>query len=152
MNSVDSNFTWTGDLLLTSGPWFGTVPFNTNAVTFRKVGTMTWAASTVTGNEEYSPPAFVLDDFSGHYGGGLHQTAIGCSNPAFSGTTESIGVLNITQNGAAITLQSFPTTGGSCSFPGTLTQAGQMGAVSGSYARICVAMASLECFTSSRCR
>src|SRR5438552_8535929 len=92
-----------------------------------------------TGNEEYSPPAFVLDDFSGHYGGGLHQTAIGCSNPAFSGTTESIGVLNITQNGAAITLQSFPTTGGSCSFPSTLTQAGQMGAVSGSYARICVA-------------
>jgi hypothetical protein len=133
MNSVNSkgSFTWTGDLLLTSGPWFGTVPFNTNAVTFRKVGTMRWDASTVTGGTlSYSVDGvpvtknivrqlLVLDDFSGHYGGGLHRTAI--------------GVLNIAQNGAAITLQSFPASGGSCSFPGTLTQAGQMGSVSGSY-------------------
>jgi hypothetical protein len=144
MNSA-GGFTWTGDLLLTSGPWFGTVPFNSNAVTFRKVGTMTWVATTVTGGtlsyavdgvpvtKNIVRQLLVLDDFSGHYGGGLHQTASGCSNPAFNGTIESIGVLNITQNGAAITLQSFPTSGGSCSFPGTLSQAGQMGAVTGSY-------------------
>lgn len=145
MNSVGS-FTWSGDLLLTSGPWFGTVPFNTNAVTFRRVGTMRWVASSVTtGSLTYSvdgvPVAktlvrqlLVLDNFSGHYGGGIHQTATGCSNPGFNGTIENIGVLNITQNGAAITLQSFPLNGPSCSFPGTLTQAGQMGDVTGSYA------------------
>jgi hypothetical protein len=144
MNSVGS-FTWSGDLLLTNGPWFGTVPFNSNAVTFRKVGTMRWAASTVTaGTLTYSVDGvpvgknlvrqlLVLDDFSGHYGGGIHQAITSCSNPGFNGTTESIGVLNITQNGPVITLQSFPTTGGSCSFPGALTQAGQMGDVAGSY-------------------
>src|SRR3982074_2271678 len=47
MNSVGS-FTWSGDLLLTSGPWFGTVPFNSSAVTYRSVGTMRWVASSGT--------------------------------------------------------------------------------------------------------
>src|ERR1700686_1872293 len=32
------NLVWTGDLYLTRGPWFATVPFNSNAVTYRKVG------------------------------------------------------------------------------------------------------------------
>jgi hypothetical protein len=144
MSSV-GNFTWTGNLLLTNGPWFGTVPFNTNAVTFRSVGTMTWTASSViTGTLTYSvdgvPVAknlvrqlLVLDDYSGHYAGGIHQTSTGCFNPAFNGTRESIGTVNVTQNGAAITLQSFPSTGGSCSYPGMLTQFGQMGDVTGSY-------------------
>ena len=40
------NFVWTGDLYLTNGPWFGTVPFT--GVSYRKVGTMTWTAQTVT--------------------------------------------------------------------------------------------------------
>jgi len=39
----------------------------------------------------------------------------------------------VTQNSNAITLQSFPSTGGSCSYSGTLSQLGQMGAVSGSF-------------------
>jgi hypothetical protein len=144
MSSV-GNFAWSGDLLLTSGPWFGTVPFNTNAVTFRKVGTMRWTASTVTaGTLTYSVDGvqvaknlvrqlLVLDDYSGHYGGGVHGETTGCFNSAFNGISESIGIVNITQNGAAITLQSFPTTGGSCSYPGTLTQLGQMGDVTGSF-------------------
>jgi hypothetical protein len=145
MNSV-GNFTWTGDLLLTMGPWFGTMPFNPNAVTFRKVGTMRWVASTITGgtltysvdgvpvSKNITRQLLVLDDYSGHYGGGIHQTSTDCFNPAFNGTLENIGTLNITQNGAAITLQSFPATGGSCSYSGTLTQLGQMGDVTGSYA------------------
>jgi hypothetical protein len=144
MNSV-GNFTWTGDLLLTMGPWFGTMPFNPDAVTFRKVGTMRWVASTITGgtltysvdgvpvSKNITRQLLVLDDYSGHYGGGIHQTSTGCFNPAFNGTFEDIGTLNITQNGAAITLQNFPATGGSCSYPGTLTQLGQMGDVAGSY-------------------
>ena len=137
--------TWTGDLLLTSGPWFGTVPFNSNAVTFRQVGTMTWTANTTTtGALSYSVDGvpvsknvvrqlLVLDTFSGHYGGGIHQTLSSCSNPGFNGTNEAIGVLNVMQNGSAITLQSLPFPAGSCSFPGTLSQAGQMGDVTGSF-------------------
>jgi hypothetical protein len=138
-------FTWSGDLIATTGPWFGTVPFNTVTVTTAKVGTMTWTAQTVaSGMLTYTVGAvsvtkslvrqfIALDDFSGHYGGGIHSTFIGCANPAFNGTVESIGVVNISQNGPAITLQSFPSNGGSCSYPGTLTQLGQMGDIVGSY-------------------
>lgn len=145
LNAQAGPFTWSGDLIATSGPGFGTMPFNPGTVTRGKVGTMTWTAQTVTsGTLTYSVgdiaisknlvrQLLALDDFSGHYGGGLHQSTTGCFNPAFNGTTENIGILNITQNGTAITLQSFPYTGGSCSFPGTLSQAGQMGSVTGSY-------------------
>jgi hypothetical protein len=140
------NLTWTGDLYATTGPWFGTEPFNPANVIATKVGTMTWAPTSVTtGTLIYDVngvtvvknvirQTLVFDDFSGHYGGGIHQTTTDCANPAFNGTLENIGVLNITQSGAAITLQSLPATGGSCSFPGTLTQFGQMGVVDGSYA------------------
>jgi hypothetical protein len=138
-------FTWSGDLIATTGPYFGTMPFNPSTVTIAKVGTMTWAAQTVeTGVLTYnvgsvnvaknlSRQPIATDDFSGHYGGGLHQTATGCSNSGFNGTRESIGTLNVTQNSNAITLQSFPSTGGSCSYSGSLSQLGQMGAVSGSF-------------------
>ena len=145
LNST-GGFNWSGALIATTGPWFGTVPFNPATVTIASVGTMTWSAQTVdSGTLAYNVGAvavtknlvrqpIAMDNFSGHYGGGIHQTATSCFNPAFNGTTESIGVLNVTQNGAAITLQSFPTNGLSCSFPGTLTQAGQFGDVIGSYA------------------
>jgi hypothetical protein len=38
------NLVWTGDLIVTNGPWLGAVPFNPRAVTYRKLGTITWAA------------------------------------------------------------------------------------------------------------
>ncbi len=33
---------WTGDLMQTGGPWFGTQPFNPAAVTVARVGSMTF--------------------------------------------------------------------------------------------------------------
>src|SRR5437867_10196852 len=42
------NFTWTGDLYATTGPYFGTVPFNPANVVATKVGTMTWTQTSVT--------------------------------------------------------------------------------------------------------
>jgi hypothetical protein len=143
--TYSGNFVWTGDLFLTNGPWFGTVPFNPNAVGLRRVGAMTWNATTITDgvlnygvdgvtvSKNLTRQTLVFDNFSGHYGGGIHTDTTGCFDPALNGTTESMGILNITQSGQAITLASFPSTGGSCSFAGTLTQAGQMGAVNGSY-------------------
>ncbi len=75
------------------------------------------------------------EDYSGHYGGGLHEVVTGCSNPGFNRDDRvMLGILNITQSGfSTVTLASFPTGGGSCSYAGTLTQAGQMGSVTGSY-------------------
>jgi len=139
-------FTWSGDLYTATGSPFSAVPYNSGIFTPRKVGTMTWYGITVTtGNLTYTVDgAFVAksltrqvlanEDYSGHYGGGVHQLATVCDNPALDGTTEPVGVLNITQNGNAVTLSTVPASGGSCSYSGSLTQSGQMGAVSGNYA------------------
>jgi hypothetical protein len=137
--------TWTGDLYLTSGPWFGTVPFDPMLVSRRIVGTMTWTAMTVTtGRLDYSVDGVGVskdltrqfagyDNFAGRYAGGIHWDTSGCFNSAYNGTYEQLGIYDVTQSGQAITLDYFPASGGSCSYPGVLTQAGQMGAVTGSY-------------------
>jgi hypothetical protein len=145
MTPISAPFTWSGDLYATTGPWFGTVPFNPANVTATKVGTMTWTAKTVeTGNVAYTVngaavskdvvrETLVYDDYSGHYGGGIHSFIYGCMDPALNGTVENMGVLDITQNGQSVTLESSPTAGGSCSYDGTQTQSGQMGIINGSY-------------------
>lgn len=144
--SSPGTIVWSGDLYATKGPWFGTVPFNSSQVTLRKVGTMTWTAQSVTGGTlSYSVDgaqvtktmARVLiryDDFSGHLAGAIHQTASGCVNSSLNGTAESAAIINISQNGQAVALGVFPANGGSCTYSGALTQAGQMGAVSGTFA------------------
>lgn len=141
------NFVWTGDLYLTHGSWFGARPYNPIALGFRKVGTMTWTAMTVTsGQLKYNVDGvfivknptrllLVYDDFSGHYGGGFHQITNGCQNPAFNGTAvKTKGTLDITQSGQSIALVAVPSSGASCTYNGALTQAGQMGTLTGTYA------------------
>lgn len=139
------NFAWTGDLYVTNGPWFGTVPFNPSAVGYRKVGTMTWNALFVTtGTLTYSVDGvpvtktvtrqtLVLDNFAGRYAGAVHQTQSGCFSPANNGTAEVVAVLAVTQNGTAVSLASTAQTGIACTYSGTLSQAGQMGEISGAY-------------------
>jgi hypothetical protein len=135
-----SNLTWTGTLYATTGTDFS-LPWNPAALTLTPVGTMTWQAPFVdSGTLTYVVngatvvknvvrQTLVLDDFSGHYGGGIHSDVTNCANPAFNGTAESFGVLNITQNGSAIAIQSAPVSGASCSYTGTLSQFGQMGEI-----------------------
>jgi hypothetical protein len=139
------NLVWSGDLYETTGPSFGAAFFNQNAVVYRKVGTMTWTATSVTtGQLRYDVDGVfvvknmarqfvVFDDFGGHFAGGIHEATSGCANPSFNITEERLGILNITQNGQSIALTSFPTSGPTCSYNGTLTQAGQMGAIQGTY-------------------
>jgi hypothetical protein len=135
---------WTGDLYATTGPWFGTVPFNTANVTLTKVGTMTWTAqASNTGNVAYTVNGvavsknvirqkLVLQDYSGHFGGGIHQTTTGCASPSVNGTVEKIGVIDISQSDGMITIAAAASSG-ACSYNGTLTQFGQMGDVVGSF-------------------
>ncbi len=138
------NYMWTGDLLRTQGPWFGTAPFDPNTVTFRKVGTMTWKASaTSTGVLTYSVDGvavsknltrqlLVLDDFSGRYAGGMHQTLTGCADSSLDATNDQFAFLTVTQNAASVTM-STSTSNITCTFSGNLSQAGQMGDVTGNY-------------------
>ncbi|HET9730184.1 MAG TPA: hypothetical protein VFR41_12215 [Acidimicrobiia bacterium] len=137
---------WEGDLYLTHGPWFGTVPFDPGLVTYRKVGTMTWIPQSVdSGLISYTVDGvgvvknvvreeLVLDDFSGTYMGGLHERATACTDPSLDQTTESSGLLQITQSGESIQMQSIGADGTiECVYSGTLTQAGQMGGITGSF-------------------
>ena len=139
------NLTWTGDLILTSGPWFGTVPFNPAAVSRRRVGALTWTARTVSsGGLSYSVDGvfvaknlirqlLVYDDYNGAYRGATHEDVTGCANGALNGVFEQNTTLNILQNGTAVTLSGGFATSGFCSLSGALSQAGQMGQVDGSF-------------------
>ncbi|HEV2976678.1 MAG TPA: hypothetical protein VG425_03755 [Casimicrobiaceae bacterium] len=132
--------TWTGILYATTGPYFATVPFNPMLVGYSPVGTMTWAAQTAeTGTLTYSVSGtmvvknmvrqlLVLDDFSGHYAGGFHKVVTGCTNATLNGTSDVMGTIDVTQDGTTISIvETFPATGSSCTYSGTLSQAGQMG-------------------------
>ena len=138
------NLTWSGDLYATTGPYFGTVPFNPANVVATKVGTMTWLAQTiVTGMLTYDVngvgvvknvvrQTLVYDDFSGHYAGAHHEDFTGgCT----SGTKEAFDLFYVTQTGATLSLvAASPTVAGSCTYTGMLSQAGQMGTIQGSFA------------------
>lgn len=139
------NFVWSGDLIATTGPWFGTVPFNPNTVTTRRVGNIRWTATSVTTGElRYdvdgvqvvkNATRFLVayDDFSGKYAGGFHVDTTGCFNSANNGTIEAFATLNVTQDGPAMTIAASMGTAGSCTFTGIFSQAGQFGAVNGTY-------------------
>ena len=140
------NFTWTGDLYATTGPYFGTVPFNPANVVATKVGTMTWVAQTVdTGTLSYVVDgvavtknvvrqALVLDDFSGTYLGAFHASATGCTDPADNTPPFDVPftTISVTQSGQAIsiTISAF---GFALTISGTLSQSGQFGTVLGTY-------------------
>jgi hypothetical protein len=140
------NFTWTGDLYATTGPYFGTVPFNPANVVATKVGTMTWVAQTVeTGTLTYNVDGvavtknvvrqtLVFDDYSGTYLGAIHFTLTGCPNPADNGSGEiPITTFSVVQDGQTlrITISVLDVTLAAIS--GTLSQSGQFGAVLGTY-------------------
>ena len=146
MSSTDGS-TWTGDLYATTGPWFGTVPFNPSNVVATKVGTMTWTAQgDDTGNVFYSVngiqvsknvvrQTLVFDDYSGTYLGAFHVGVRGCTNPADNLAPSDFPVLfsiTVTQSGQSVTIK-FSALGIGITTTGTLSQSGQFGTVIGTY-------------------
>jgi len=140
-----SNLTWTGPLYATTGPWFGTVPFNPQNVNAVQVGTMTWSAPFVeSGTVAYSVngvnvsknvvrQVLVNDDFNGTFPGAVHMTYTNCSNSANNGTFEIYAAISVIQSGSSVTLGYANQAGGTCSFVGTFSQAGQFGKMVGNY-------------------
>ena len=140
------DLTWTGDLYATTGPYFGTVPFDATKVVPTKVGTMTWTAqSTNAGTLTYTVngvavtknvvrQTIVADDYSGTYLGALHGAATGCTNPSSDTPPFDVpsATIAVTQHGQSIgiVISAFGT---SVVIPGTLTQNGQFGDVVGTY-------------------
>lgn len=144
--TYQGDLAWEGDLLATTGPWFGAIPFDASTVVVRKVGTISWTALAVnTGRTSYSVDgvnvsksvvrqALAFEDYSGHYAGASHRATGSCADSTHNVVSEDLGVFHVEQSDQTVTLTSFPQKGGSCAYAGTLTQAGQMGAFAGSYA------------------
>ena len=147
MGPTGALFQWTGDLYATTGPWFGTIPFDPTTVTVTKVGTMTWTAQTGnTGNVSYSVngvmvsknvvrQALVFDDYSGTYLAALHVAVTGCTDPTENLPPTDFPVLftvTVTQNGASMTI-TISSLGMGLTITGTLSQSGQFGALIGTY-------------------
>ncbi|HEY2865054.1 MAG TPA: hypothetical protein VGK37_15640 [Casimicrobiaceae bacterium] len=144
MQSV-GNSMWTGDLFAATGPWFGTVPFDPNAVMGRRAGTMTWTAQTLsTGTLAYVVDGVAVtknvvrettatDDYSGTYLGALHLMATNCTNPTDNASGEiPFTTISVTQNGqsATLTMTILVLT---LTITGTVSQDGQFGTVAGTY-------------------
>jgi hypothetical protein len=134
---------WKGDLYVTRGPWFGAAPFNSAAVQLRKVGTMTWLPTRVSsGTLTYDVDGVVVtkelqrylihyDTLSGSYYGGFVYFS-GCTNSGGAVTTE-LASFSVAQTGLNVTITESIIAGGSCTYSGTYSQAGQMGLINGTF-------------------
>lgn len=142
MNATGS-LVWSGDLYATTGPWFGTVPFDPMSVMPRKVGSMTWSAPSINaGTLTYSVDGvgviknlvrqFIAnDDFSGTFLGAIHETLTACTDPAKNGTFEDFATITLTQNALNLAFTLTSQMGIACTFAGTLSQNGRFGAATG---------------------
>jgi hypothetical protein len=135
---------FTGDLYVTSGPWFGAF-FNPNAVVARKVGTLqfdatstdfatlTYSVDGVGVRKQVERQLWAYEDFTGSYYGGLVYDQSGCANPGNNGHVEEFGAFQITHaanNTFSLTLQS---NFGTCTVVGNYSQLGHMGTVNANY-------------------
>jgi len=140
-----SNLTWTGQLIATSGTYFG-VPWIPLQLTQSPVGTMTWSAPLVNGGtltyvvngvtvvKNVIRQSLVLDDYSGNYAGYAHRVFTGCTDITKNGTFDEPITLDITQTGTTITsVNTTTTTSNACTFTGNVTEAGQMGEFDGAF-------------------
>jgi len=147
LNSTDG-MTWTGDLIATTGPWFGTVPFDPNMVTRRKAGTMTWVAGGVTSGtltyvvdgvqvtKNVVRQLIAVDDYTGTYLGAVHFNSSACTNPANNGSGEIPNItITVTENVPSSSIGVvFSQSGQTITMTGTLTQDGQFGSLTGTFA------------------
>lgn len=136
---------FSGDLIQTTGSYFGAGAFTPGAVTRTKVGTITFDATTVTTAKlTYSVGALTVvktisrqllktQDISGSYYGGFIYNASGCIPPVLNGSTNQIASLLIGQVGTAVTIFESTVSGVSCNFGGAYTQDGHLGTVTGTF-------------------
>jgi hypothetical protein len=139
------DFVFTGDLLQTTGSYFGGPVFTPGAVTRTKVGTITFDAVSPTSakltysvngvvvNKTISRQLLKAQNLSGSYFGGLVYTASGCTPTALNGPTNQLASLQIAQTGTTVTIFAASISGGSCNFTGAYTQDGHLGTVTGTF-------------------
>jgi len=143
----EANAAWSGDLLRTTGPYFGAVPYNAAAVSAGRVGTMTFTPTSAdTATLQYSINGVAVtksvsrqqapvDNYSGAYTATVYVVTTHCSNTDDNGSRVGLYTVTVDQKGTAFSLAaSFAKHGtSSCTYSGTYVQTGRTGAVGTSY-------------------
>jgi hypothetical protein len=137
------NFVWVGVLYATTGPWFGG-PFDPSLVTRRQAGTatftllfmnqatFTYSVDGVVSTLTLTRQTWTNENYSGTYAGGYSIRMSSCTPSSLNGIQEIVGVLNVSQVGASMSVV-LTTTGLVCSYVGAYTQTGKLGDVQGTY-------------------
>ena len=122
----------------------GLGPFNPASVSVRTAGSarfesinlgtavFSYTVDGVAVSKTIERQTWTNEDYSGNYAGGYSIRASGCRPSLYNGITEAAGVLNVTQNGAAVTMASASNLG-TCTFSGNYSQIGKLGSVAGNY-------------------
>lgn len=135
---------FTGDMYLSSGSYFGDPTFTKTPAT--KVGTATMAFnSATTGTLTYTiggvavtkqivRQTFAGNSLAGTYFGGVTSDRTSCSNSAQNGQFDITGVLLVTQTGSSVYMETdFPDGNGgtgACAYRGNYTPQGRVGTIS----------------------
>jgi hypothetical protein len=141
----NGQFTFTGSLFQTTGPYFGAGTFNPANVTNRQVGSITFRTGTsttatitytvdgVSVTKNVQRQTFRNQDFSGQYRGAVIGSYSGCSSG--NGPYESPAILTVTQNNTSIQIAEAGgggTTAYTCNYTGTITFSGNASSAAGS--------------------
>jgi len=139
------DYLFSGDLLATTGAYFGLEAFLPNGVTRQKVGTLTldvltpttakltYSVNGVTVNKTLARQFLQTMDVSGSYFGGFVFSASGCTPPALEGAASQLATLQIGKTGSAISIFAPGISGGSCNYSGTYQQDGHLGTITGTF-------------------
>ncbi len=132
---------FTGDLYATKGPYFGVVPFDPAQVTNRKVGTLTFDASSgTTATLTYTVDGTRVDksvtrqplrseNIGGSFIGGWVMDQTACTPASDNGHEEEDGIITITHPASNVVTITLPSSDTTCTITGTYSQAGHTGQV-----------------------
>ena len=142
-----SGSTFSGSLYSTTGPYFG-ASFNAASVGNSIVGnmtinfsgpnsgTLTYTVNGVSVTKTIQRQPIRSNNLSGHYVGGVVANGSGCSGVT-NGPIQMFDSLSVSQNGGSLSMTvNFNNAAGqpsACTFTGTYTPQGRLGAVSGNF-------------------
>ena len=136
--------TYTGELFATTGTPFGATPFDPASVTANAVGTFTFrghadgtATISYTVNSAPVTKNVVRQTWRANavaatqYVGSTSYVRSGCSNASNNGPQADRAIYTLTINGGSFALVEDNGSEGACNWNGNYTQAGRLGAVTG---------------------
>jgi hypothetical protein len=142
MTAVPGSNQYTGNLYAATGSYFGG-PFT--GYSPQQVGTVTFVGNPPdTGHLTYSVfgvsvakaiqrQPLTSDNYSGTYAAVASATLSGCTNPAFNGNFTTALVVQITQSGNSMSVNTADLGGATCAISGAYSQLGRNGRLQGTY-------------------